>query len=435
MSAEDTNKPVTKLQQTGTERPVTRELLYELVWSEPMLKVAARYGVSSSYMARVCTQLYVPRPERGYWAKLAVGKAPKQPALPEPRPGDQLEWSRDAAPPRRARLLPKPPQSKQRSSRAATSARTDLHPLIKGAKPLFEAGRLAYEGGYLRPAKKLLVDLAVTKSGLDRALSFSNKLFHTFESHGYRVLIAPNSQQFYRAEIDEREDPGKSPYHNNLWGPLRCTVVYIGRVAIGLTVIEMSEVAEARPVNGEYVRVADHVPQRRGRHTVDYGWTSKQYFPTSRLCLQAYSPYPRARWKQQWRESKNQDISNSIPAIVRELEKAAPLVAKLVEEGEQQAELERQQWAAQQEQWRREEEDLRAAKALKASKEELLDIIEGWAAAKRLDEFFAAAEHRVGGLPEEQRRRVSERLRRAREMIGSTDALDQFRCWRTPEER
>ena len=35
--------------------PLPREALYALVWSEPMLKVSARYSVSSSYMARVCT--------------------------------------------------------------------------------------------------------------------------------------------------------------------------------------------------------------------------------------------------------------------------------------------------------------------------------------------------------------------------------------------
>ncbi len=31
--------------------PVTREALYELVWSEPMPKVAPRYGVSGSCIA------------------------------------------------------------------------------------------------------------------------------------------------------------------------------------------------------------------------------------------------------------------------------------------------------------------------------------------------------------------------------------------------
>jgi len=45
-----------------------------------MLKVTAQFGVSSSYMARVCTLLYIPRPERGYWAKLAVGKATSETA-------------------------------------------------------------------------------------------------------------------------------------------------------------------------------------------------------------------------------------------------------------------------------------------------------------------------------------------------------------------
>lgn len=41
-----------------------------------MTKVAEQFGVSGSYLTRVCTTLNVPRSERGYWAKLAVGKAP-----------------------------------------------------------------------------------------------------------------------------------------------------------------------------------------------------------------------------------------------------------------------------------------------------------------------------------------------------------------------
>jgi hypothetical protein len=96
---------------------ITREKLYEEVWAEPMTKVAARYNVSSSFLARVCKGLNVPRPERGYWAKLAVGKAPPKPALPEARPGDELEWSRDGEPRRVARALPKPPEEAAQSAR------------------------------------------------------------------------------------------------------------------------------------------------------------------------------------------------------------------------------------------------------------------------------------------------------------------------------
>ena len=56
---------------TAELQNLTREALYGLVWAEPMLKVAARFKVSSSYMARICGLMNVPRPERGYWAKLA----------------------------------------------------------------------------------------------------------------------------------------------------------------------------------------------------------------------------------------------------------------------------------------------------------------------------------------------------------------------------
>ena len=53
----------------------SRGALFEEVWAEPMLTVAARYGVSSNFLARVCERLNVPHPGRGYWQQLEVGKA------------------------------------------------------------------------------------------------------------------------------------------------------------------------------------------------------------------------------------------------------------------------------------------------------------------------------------------------------------------------
>lgn len=94
---------------------VSREQLYELVWSMPMTKVAEKFSVSGSYMARVCSVIRVPHPERGYWAKLNVGKAPARPALPEALQGDQLVWSQDGD-------LPQPPL------RVATAAANPVVP-------------------------------------------------------------------------------------------------------------------------------------------------------------------------------------------------------------------------------------------------------------------------------------------------------------------
>lgn len=415
--------------------PLTREALYALVWSESMLKVAARYGVSSSYMARVCTLLNVPRPERGYWAKLAVGKVSPIPPLPDARPGDELVWSRDGQPIKVARLLPCPPSTSTQKRPRPSTSRPSQHPLINGAKAHFEAGRLSYEGDYLKPAKKLLVDLAVTKTSLDKALAVANHLFSLFEEYGYRVVIAPTGEQLYRAEVDEHEEPRRNRGYNNLWSPYRCTVVYIGTVAIGLTIIETSEEVEVHYVNGKYIREQDYVPPKRGRYAFDRSWTTKKAFPTGRLCLQAYSPYPRAKWINRWQETKNRDLGSQIKAIVKEFERASVSVAGLVEEGERQAELERQQWEAQQKQWRREEAERRAAKALKESREELLQIIDGWAESNRIEQFFQDAERGAANLSDSERLKILERLKRARELVGSVDVLDHFMAWRSPDER
>jgi hypothetical protein len=51
-----------------------RERIHQQVWSQPVSQVAKSYGVSGSYLARVCKTLRIPVPARGYWAKLAAGK-------------------------------------------------------------------------------------------------------------------------------------------------------------------------------------------------------------------------------------------------------------------------------------------------------------------------------------------------------------------------
>ena len=270
---ESSIKPI--IEQERIETPLAREALYALVWAQPMTAVAARFGLSSSYLARICNRMNVPRPDPGYWAKLAVGKAKTQPPLPAAQPGDDLVWSREGDNAGTVRSLPKPPVRVLRKRSLTTAPRPDQHPLLIGAKTHFETGRLSYEGDYLKPAKKLLVDLAVTKAGLDKALSFANELFLSLEDNGHRVLIAPHGEFLHREEVDEREEPHRNRGYNNLWSPWRSTVVYIGTVAIGLTVIEMSEEVEVRYVNGKFVREEDYVPPKRGRYTPDNTWTTK----------------------------------------------------------------------------------------------------------------------------------------------------------------
>jgi hypothetical protein len=115
----------------------------------------------------------------------------------------------------------------------------------------------------------------------------------------------------------------------NLWSPYRCTVVYLGTVAIGLTIIEMSEEITVRYVKGKYIPEKDYVPPKLRRGEYDHSWTTEKYFPTGRLCLQAYSPYRRTNWVKRWQETKDRDLNRQIKVIVKELEKASEIIARL----------------------------------------------------------------------------------------------------------
>jgi hypothetical protein len=71
----------------------SRQELYDLVWSEPMKTLAARFNLSDVGLAKACKKANIPRPPRGYWAKLAAGKRVSKTPLPARGPGmsDSIE--------------------------------------------------------------------------------------------------------------------------------------------------------------------------------------------------------------------------------------------------------------------------------------------------------------------------------------------------------
>lgn len=62
---------------------LTREELYQLVWSEPLRTLAKRFGISDVALAKRCRAANIPLPGLGYWAKKEAGKKVFQSALPQ----------------------------------------------------------------------------------------------------------------------------------------------------------------------------------------------------------------------------------------------------------------------------------------------------------------------------------------------------------------
>ena len=61
---------------------VTREDLYDLIWTKPITQVAKDFGVSDVWISKACTNARIPRPNRGYWAKLQSGGKVEKQSLP-----------------------------------------------------------------------------------------------------------------------------------------------------------------------------------------------------------------------------------------------------------------------------------------------------------------------------------------------------------------
>ena len=56
---------------------VTREQLFDEVWTDPVRTVAGKYGISDVGLAKVLRRHRIPVPGRGYWQILRWSNEPR----------------------------------------------------------------------------------------------------------------------------------------------------------------------------------------------------------------------------------------------------------------------------------------------------------------------------------------------------------------------
>jgi hypothetical protein len=412
---------------------LSREELYERIWAKPVRDIASEFGISDVGLAKICDRLNIPRPPRGYWARLAAGQKPRRPPLPPTQIGDELEWAIDGRSPRRmAGPIPALPDGN--IAPVANIKLPKRHPLLSAVEPLFLKTRSDY-GTHLRPSKRALVDICVSKSALSRALEVANTIFLGLERRGYKVELARDHALRRPSISSVKEVPDKrESYDTYLWNPSSPTVVYIGTVAFSLTMYEMTENVEMRHVNGQYVRVGQE-SQAGKRRNVSMGWTTWQDVPSGRLCLIAASAYEHISWRHEWKEKAAGELPEAANDMASILVDAIPKVLELIKERDRLAEEQRKAREEQHQRWRAEEDRKQKAAAVKESVEEISALAEAWSGRVRIEAFFADAEQCSEKLPEEERVKIRARIRRARSLLNQQNPLERFQSWRSPEDR
>jgi hypothetical protein len=373
----------------------------------------------------------------GYWQQLAVGKAKPRPDLAPALPGDQLSWTKDKS------LAVSPKIRVRRTKSDATSGNPDAsrrHPLLIGAEEHYRKSRKIDENEFLRPYKLLLPDIVSSEVCLVRALDLAGEIYSALNKKGHRVLFAPPDQNMHRAQIEEREMPGKDRKYGrysigNIWSPHRPTIAYIDSIPIGLALTEMTERATMRYLDGKYVREDSKAVRSMKTWQLANSWTTERDLPCGRFRLIAYSPLRGVDWIQSWQETKTSSIRSMIPAIIRKLETSKDELQALAVAAEEMAARRQREWEEKQERYRREDDRRRVEEARAESQKQLLDIMNKWAAAMSVERFFDEAERRIEDLESERRDQLARRLALARATLGTVDPLDYLARWLAPEER
>jgi len=166
-----------------------RRELYNLVWSEPVSRLAKKYGCSDVWLAKICKRYNIPRPGRGYWARKQAGE--RVPTTPLPKKFDDPVIEIGIRHPRPGRDLPTKNSlttaSIPKTIRVPDSL-TDPHPLVRKSAQILESSK-PNQAGILVPSKGNCLDISISRECLDRTLRIMDTLIKSLSQVGFETYL------------------------------------------------------------------------------------------------------------------------------------------------------------------------------------------------------------------------------------------------------
>jgi hypothetical protein len=154
-----------------TDYKISRDELYEKVWTKPMVEIAKEYEVSDKAIAKICDKLKVPVPGIGYWQKLEAGEKLERKRLPEIPPTHPTEHT-----------------IRKNEPSYAFEISEEVSELIENEKD---------------PANKIIVQekrgsthilIRRTEQSLEKSYRYSNMLCSQQEEDILKILVSPNEK-------------------------------------------------------------------------------------------------------------------------------------------------------------------------------------------------------------------------------------------------
>ena len=187
-----------------------REELYAQVLAEPIIRLAGRYGITGTGLAKICRKMGVPVPPPGFWQRKRVGRPDPQPPLPPLRQG--IPGVATITKPG----VRKPTISPETAARLATEDDAENritvsdrlvnpHALVRLTRDSMEHGGVDDYGALFSRGSQQRLDIRVSKTSLARALRILDALFKALEARGAPVKLGTERwERTYVAITDEK---------------------------------------------------------------------------------------------------------------------------------------------------------------------------------------------------------------------------------------
>ncbi len=333
---------------------ISRQELYEQVWTTPTVTLAKSYGISDVALAKICKKHKIPKPPLGYWARVAAGKKVVHkplPAIADPKL-QQIRIRKRPEGTREERLGPETKTAlaaeKADANRIHVPSQLESpHPLVERTlKSLQSAAK--NEFGLVRPKAKQCLDIAVSRDSIDRSMLIMDALVKALEGRGYPVSVL--------------EDDG-----------VRRTCVKVLDESVH---IQLKEVLDKKE--------RELTPAQREEHFRWYSQPLYDYFPSGRLALHIVSGDTEG-CRRTWADGATQKVEDCLNSLICGLLTAAEAMKAARAERErwkrEREEAERRRLEAEQRRWE-EEKRIRDLEAKLAS----------WEKSQKIRQFLAAVE-------------------------------------------
>ena len=179
------------------EITLSRQELYDLVWSQSMLALSKQYAISDVGLRKTCVRLEIPIPKAGHWAKIQAGKKVKKEKLIANATVEQKvilrlrkegeESNKFSSSPFYA--LQKEIKEDRRLNLAVQERMTDPDPLVVKAKRNLAEKHKSWKFEGMIQTENDNLDIRVSPALVERALRFMDTFIKMSRARSHEILV------------------------------------------------------------------------------------------------------------------------------------------------------------------------------------------------------------------------------------------------------